>query len=222
MNARKQQLGSAGMTLLEVVISAAILSVLALTMVYATIPVSRASSEVAIALDMDRTAASLMERMRRELRQSGFQVELTDRAMFGLDAVGESPNGLNTVQNKITFRIRTDMDLGDTTQADFDANWSSDIVYERVLGSPAAYTGVPTPTARYKVVRTEGGLDVTVCEDVSDFTIVRPAAGNSIIVTLALTRPNPNWNNSGTPPAAITRTYTDQIQYMNQNPSQTN
>lgn len=196
----------AGLTIIEVVISSTILALIALAVGYATLPLSRASSEITILMDMDRTAANILDQVRRELRQSGWDGTVAaEPAMFGETALDD--DGLDDGGTQILFQRRE----GPTT-------WSSSITYRRTTASPSVYTGVPGTINRYKVERVQNGLVTTIGEDVSNLTFARPAAGDTITVTLELTRPNPNWSGT-TPPPAITKTYVDKVQFMNRNPN---
>jgi len=205
---RRRRSGRRGLTLIEVVVSAAIVSLLVLAIAGATVPVSRANSEVSIALDMDRVAANVLEQLRREVRLSGR--DSTDNHKFGETTLADSTGtaGLKDGGNSIIFQKREKPDAQTNP-------WSTSIVYRRVGDSPSTFSGVPGTIARYRIEREQNSLTTVIAKDVSEFTLTYPSQGNSIIVSLTLTRPNPNWGNTGTPPDAIQKTYVDRIQLMN-------
>lgn len=97
--------GAHGLTLIEVMVSSAILALLALAILSATVPMSDGSAELGAAIDMDRDAAKFMTQLRRELRQSGYQGATVHAAVSG---------GGST----LTFEMRQD-----------PSTWSSSVVY---------------------------------------------------------------------------------------------
>lgn len=199
-----QRAARAGLTLIEVMVASAILSLLALVLMSATVPLSRVSSEAAIAQDMDRTAARVLAQLRRELRQTGW---LNTAARFGetaLDQEGEILNG----SNQLMFQMRT---------GPADADWTSTVTIARAAGSPGSYRGVPStlsPNARYRVTRAQNGLETVLAEDVYDLSFLMNSGEEFIQVTLVLLRPDPNWT-GGTPPPPIIRRYVERIELMN-------
>ncbi|MCO5165362.1 MAG: hypothetical protein M9894_03215 [Planctomycetes bacterium] len=195
--------GRAGLTLLEVVVGSAILALLALVVMSATVPLSKVSSEAAIAHEMDRTASRVLADLRRELRQSGWQ---GGAAQFGQDAInGEAAVIAGT--KKLTFRRR----LGINT-----TDWSGDVVYERV--AVGSYTGVPatlSPSVRYRLRRAQGGQVTVLAENVYDVNFSMTTGSRSILIELVLLRPNPDWRGGTTPPPPIVRRYRESVQLMN-------
>lgn len=180
-----------GMTLLEVVISAAILAGLTLTLALAFVPMQRATTDGAVAQDMERLARKVLTEIRRELRSSGYNRTGVDQITL------PSPN-------EIRFRKRRGPE---------ETDWSAEITIARV--ADGTFTGVPGAINRYKVTRSEAGLAVDLAKDVSELTFERPAGSNTVIVRLELTRPNPHWT-SGSPPPPFTRVYVDQVECLNQ------
>lgn len=187
--------GRAGLTLLEVVISAAVLSLLALTMLAASNPLSRTTSESAIAFDMDRAAGKLLTQLRREVRQSGYSWNPTTAQL-----VVTSPTSLR-------FRMRTG--AGD----DVAAAWSQEITYALVPDGLFPGSGL----TRYKLQRTQGGLTVDALHDVKALAFELPTDAETLTITLTLAHAHPMWTGS-TPPAPIMRRYEEQVQFLNHAP----
>lgn len=196
--------GTSGLTMVEVMVSSAILAVLALIVMAATVPLSKVSSEAAVAQDMDRTAARVMAELRREFRQSGY---LGTAAKFGETALNQEGEILNG-SSQLMFQMRTGPD---------DTDWSSTVFVALSPGSPSVYTGVPasvSPNTRNRLVRQQNGLTTVLAEDVYQLGFLMNSGEEFVQVTLVLLRPNPNWT-GGTPPPPIVRQYVERIELMN-------
>lgn len=191
-----------GLTLVEVAVSIAILAMIALALMSATVPLTDASREQAIALDMDRQAGKFFAQLRRELRQSGQQADGADHVFSPASPFPSASTGPSSVGT--VFQMRTGPEQSD---------WTSGVSYGLSASSPATFSGVPTTTSRFKVSRGADGLTNDVIDDVKSLQFTRNDA-NSVRVTLTLLRPAPKWT-SGTPPPPIERTYNDVIQLMN-------
>lgn len=196
--------GTSGLTMVEVMVSSAILAVLALIVMTATVPLSKVSSEAAVAQDMDRTAARVMAELRRELRQSGY---LGTDARFGETALNQEGEILNG-SSQLMFQMRMGPD---------DTDWSSTVSVALAPGSPSTYTGVPasvSPNTRNRLMRQQNGLATVLAEDVYQLGFLMNSGEEFLQVTLVLLRPNPNWT-GGTPPPPIVRRYVERIELMN-------
>lgn len=185
----------AGLTLLEVVISAAVLSLMALTMLAASNPISRTTSESAIAYDMDRAAGKALTQLRREVRQSGYSWNPT------------TPQLAVTSPASLRFRMRTG--AGDSVAT----AWSQEITYALVPDGLFPGSGL----TRYKLQRTQGGLTIDVLHDVKALTFELPTDAETLTISLTLARANPAWTSSTAPPP-IMRRYEEQVQFLNHAP----
>lgn len=190
--------GSIGMTLLEVVVSAAILAALTLMLVLAFVPLQRATVDGGVAQDMERVARKVLTEIRRELRSSGYDAASVDQVTSP-----STPAGAPTTATVLTFRKRRGL---------LDSDWSGAITIQRV--ADGTFSGVPGTINRYKVTRTEAGLVVDLAKDVSELSFERPGNSSTVIIRLELTRPNPHWI-SGSPPPPFKRLYVDQVECLN-------
>lgn len=187
-----------GLSILEIVVSMAILAFMVLILMTATMPMTRASAETTAHQDMDRLASRVLAEIRRELRQSGWD-------QSGGDHVTSPADGATA--NTLTFQARTGFGVGD---------WNPDTVtIDRV--ADGTFTGVSgPPLPRYRIVRRQGGLDVDMGH-AGELTFRRPGGGSTVIVTLRLVRNDPYWTGAGAPPA-LSREYVDQVQLLNPRP----
>lgn len=153
--------GRSGLTLIEVVISAAIVAGLSTIVLAATVPLSNASTDTAIALDMDRIAQKVLGEVRRDLRQTGY---LDGAARFTLvdpDADGDF--------DRIVLKRRTGPAATD---------WSADdITWQR-------------DAATSRIQRVDGTLARDVGGHASDLTFAVAAGDQVCEVTLKLSRTN--------------------------------
>lgn len=175
-----------GVTLQEALISAVILSGIALTILATTVPASDVSSESALAMDMDGEAERLLGQLRRELRQSGFQPDGTARVRV------PAPDQL-----ELYLRVAPEGDPAPWRPA--GALWASPIRYRLVSGS---------------VMRSEGANDVRVVSNVSDLRFTLPANGNTLLISVTFTRRGTHAERGGAP-APVVRTYGDQVEMLN-------
>lgn len=205
MSTSKQRLASrAGLTMIEVIISAAIVSGLALVLMAANVPLSKTSSEVGRAFEMDRSAGRFLTELRRELRQSGFN--LVGSTNTNTIAVSTGPNAKTS---HLDYRRR--ISFGN----DLATNWTPLITYRLQTSTLGSY---PDGSPRYHVRRTD--LNTVILEHVRDlqFTIVKDANGTdaSVDVVLTLARANPNWRgDAATAKAVIVREYRETIEFLN-------
>lgn len=198
-----------GMTLLEIVVASAIVAFLALVIMSATVPLSTQSTSSAIAQDMDRTAARVLAMVRRDLRLTGYTE--ADAARFGKDAINDGD--LSSSPPKMTFQRREDMNSNGW--AGDDTDWSTNVVYERVAGSPSVFSGVPGTINRYRLVRTHNGLQTVLAEDVEDVTFTVADGDRYVIIILRLLRPDTTWRGGTDVPDPIRREYREQVEMMN-------
>jgi prepilin-type N-terminal cleavage/methylation domain-containing protein len=214
--------GDGGFSLLEVVISAAILSMIALTLMAATTPLSRTASESAIGYDMDTAAGRFMSQLRREVRQSGYSWNPT-RAHIRVSTL---------TPQTVEFRMRQAAgDDFNTAAAGMGgllpwrpippANPANDgtanfITYTtRLDGVFPASGGTP----RFQIIRTQDAFTQVVAENVRALNFQLPPngalVGPSLSVNLLMGRTNPNWTAQGTAPPLVMRSYDEQIQFLN-------
>ncbi|MCO5165243.1 MAG: type II secretion system GspH family protein [Planctomycetes bacterium] len=211
----------AGLTLLEVLVSLVIVSGLALVLLAANVPLSRASSEAGVAFDLDRSAARFLSDLRRELRRSGYnQADLQAQVAAGVDGGDPLTGPFSTVG---PFRMRTG--FGNTVN---DANlaassWSAPITYRLAASSNPGNYADGTP--RYDVQRVQGGFTTVVLRHVQALSFVlfpqpegepagtEPSAAH-IEVSLTMRRENPAWTGTATG-RFITRTYSEDIELLN-------
>lgn len=179
------------MTLLEVVVSAAILSGLTLVVMTSMIPLTNTSSEQAAALDMDRVATKVLTELRRELRQSGYDAG-TNRfggvTSFSPVVLGDH-TALVTAQQRLWYQPRKDK-----------AAWDPQVIW-RLSGTKVQRTMPGTAHT--------AGVYVDMADQVSNLTFQVDAGDRVCVVTLTLQRTT----NRG---QTLTRTYVDKIEMMNQ------
>lgn len=205
MSASKQRLASrAGLTMVEVIVSAAIVSGLALVLMAANVPLSKTSSEVGLAFEMDRSASRFLTELRRELRQSGFN--LVGATNTNTIVVSTGPNAKTS---HLDYRRR--ISFG----SDLATNWTPLITYRLQASTLGNFLDGST---RYHVRRTD--LNTVILEHVRDlqFTLVKDADGfdASVDVVLTLARANPNWRgDAATAKATIVREYRESIEFLN-------
>lgn len=180
-----------GLSLIEVVVSSAILSLIALAIMSANAPMSKAASEVGVAFDMDRSATKALTQLRRELRQSGYNVTTNTVSVDGTTGA-------------LTFRMRRT--FGD----DLATDWDPAITYQLQGSSHGNY---PDGSSRYKLVRTQGGLSTEVIDDIQSCTFTAVSGADSVAVNLVLARQNPNYQRNGS--VMIVRRYGEAIEYLN-------
>lgn len=204
-----------GLTLLEVIISAAIVSLLALVLMAANVPVSRAASEAGVAFDLDRAAGRFLTEVRREARQSGY-----NGVDFQMSVPGPSTLG--------PFRRRTAFGTTIDDMTPTNSCWTQEITYHLVASTLGDYAdGVP----RY-VLKRDDGVSVDVVDDVQTlaFELVLAADADpdplvpfdskekvALKVNLTLRRENPGWRGTGDG-QFITRTYSEDIELLNKLP----
>lgn len=158
--------GHLGLTLLEILVSGAVLSAIALTILYASGPLAGVASSSAGANELDASAARILAELRREVRQSGFDRD-------GRPQVSSPADGATS--RTLTLKVRTG--LGET-------DWSDDITFATLDAGGA----------RRRLTRSEGALLVEVARDIQDMTFHRPLESSLVVVTLTLTRTDPSWS----------------------------
>jgi hypothetical protein len=199
----------AGLTLLEVLVSATIVSMLALVLMAANLPISKASSEVGVVFDLDRSAGRFLTELRRELRQSGYN---NDTPLFWSSLSNDDDvNGI--AFTSVPFRRR--IAFGTSISED----WSLETTYARADSRLGDYAdGVD----RFVIRRTEGTAPpVEVLDHVRTitFTPQRQDGGAMAHVAVALTlrRENPGWSGTGDG-RFLERTYSEDIELLNKKP----
>jgi prepilin-type N-terminal cleavage/methylation domain-containing protein len=210
MIARKQRLASrarAGLTMIEVMVSSAILAGLALVLMAANVPLSKTSSEMGLAFEMDRSAARFLAEMRRELRQSGYNYitsNINTIELFDGTPTGDSKN------SDLDYRRRLSFGSSLTT------NWTPTRSLRLQASTLGNFMG---GTPRYHVRRTD--INSVVLDHVKslEFTLVAGTITGTFVavdVDLTLARANPNWRGVATTARAlITRNYKESIEFLN-------
>ena len=207
MSSARRTTGTSGLTILEVIISAAIVSMLALVILSANVPVSRTTNEAGVVFDMDRAASRFLTQLRREVRQSGYNVSTL------LLSVSD---GIDSGPSTLAFKMRTS--FGDSEAA----NWGQQVQYA-LAASPLG--GYPTPAPRYQLRRTQAGLTTVMLDHVQAFelTLIQEPGDAfdfdaTLQVELVLARENPNWlGKSGVadPQRLLVRRYAESIEFLN-------
>lgn len=192
--------------MIEVVISTGIVSLLTLVVMAANVPLSKVSSEVGLALDMDRAAGRLLADLRREVRQSGYNLTggTTNEAQVG---IATGPNGK---ASRLTFRARRS--FGN----DLTVHWTPEITYALVASPIGAYLDGST---RYRLRCSRPDMPTRdVLDHVRDLelALIQGPDGElaSLEVVLTLARDNPNWR-GGTDARLIVREYRDVVEFLN-------
>ena len=235
-----------GMTLLEVMVSVAMLAGMVLAISYATLPLNRAISSSSIGLDLDQQGRRLMNELRREVRQSGFE-ELTvgpnAPAMLdmikvpgdGVTVAGVSTATTYSVGDRVVllqFKMRqrhTRIDNnndGDGDDSGESPAWRpTDSTVDTadnwiVIAATAVDTfrGVPGTVLRWNLTRTEPGKGtVGLASNVSNFGVGRPFNDDAVQIRLELMQPDPKWAGA-TPPPPYVRVFEEQIEFLNKKP----
>jgi hypothetical protein len=213
----------AGLTLVEVIISATILALLALVALNATTTVVATTNTTTIGVDLERAADKLLLELRRELRQSGYR-KLTGAGTAMVWIGGTASPGTAGTGTAVRFRRRVG-------EGDLATAWSPSaagttwVEYARV--SDGAFRAGAAP--RYRIVRrtfdaatgTSSG-SVDVLEGASDvaFTLVpadegvglaNPLATVSVDLTMARDQLGPD----GSSLRLTRRRYEDRIRLLN-------
>jgi prepilin-type N-terminal cleavage/methylation domain-containing protein len=205
MIVRKQRLGArAGLTMIEVMVSSAILAGLALVLMAANVPLSKTSSEMGLAFEMDRSASRFLGELRRELRQSGYNYTT---ALGNLPTMSVSTGALTNSD----FSYRRRLSFG----SDLTVNWTPVRTLALQNSTLGNFNG---GTSRYHVRRTD--INSVVLDHVKalEFTLIQGVDTNfcAVDVDLTLARTNPNWRGDATVARAlITRSYKETIEFLN-------
>lgn len=180
-----------GLTLLEVVVSTAILALLTLVIMTAFVPLSNTSNEAAVLLDMDRIAGKVMAQLRRDLRQSGYD---DGTPKFGMGTLG-------TVNGDLTQTATAPSGFSPSSATPFvlqlreDATtWSSAISWRR------------NGTELERVVNSSAQ---DMARQVTGIWFHVPTGDQVCQVTLQLSRQDPRDGST------ILKTYVDRIEMMN-------
>jgi prepilin-type N-terminal cleavage/methylation domain-containing protein len=208
----------AGLTLFEVMVSMAIVSILALALMAANVPLTRASSEVGVAYDLDRAGGRFLTDLRTELSQSGYNG--TDIQVEFSTGIDNPPAGsITTAPFSTLGPFRRRVDWG-TVVDDTGTPWSRKITY-RLNTAPAALGNYADGVVRYRVERIQDGEFTTdVLQHVKVLSVTLfPQTGNAtahVKVELTLRRENPGWRGNGSSEGQfIERIYRDDIELLN-------
>lgn len=206
---RAPRLRSAGFTLIEIVISFAILLVLALAIASAFLPIETATTRSNVDLDLDRNARRVLAELRREVRQTGMGNGV-DKLTVPADNVTittPTPPTAATATTLLTYEMRTGPDAA--------TDWRGPITIRAV--PDGTYSNVPANSVnRYRLERVEGTQTVVIARNVSRVSVNRPAGGKTVTVTIDMSRPDPHRADPNVVPPPITQSHTDQIEFLNQ------
>lgn len=203
---RKQRLSSrAGLTMIEVVVSSVILSGLAFVLMAANVPLSKTSSEMGLAFDMDRSAARFLTDLRREVRQSGYNYITSNISTISVgDVLVLGTNGDLSYRRRLSFGNN----LG--------TNWTPVRTLELQTSTLGSFNG---GAPRYHVRRTD--INSVILDHVKslEFTLVVGQDAINICavdVELTLARANPNWRGDvAVAKALVERQYNETIEFLN-------
>lgn len=202
-----------GVTLLEIMIASAMLTILVLVIASATIPLQRQASDSYRNNDQEAAARRILDMIRRDLRQTGWNSNLASDPMF--TAGGAAPSDLadGTSHTLFTCRLRTG--LG-------EADWSATEVSWLAVRD-GSFSGVPTATPRYRLVRQadydhDGTVEATealeLARGLSAVSILESAGTQSVVVSITLTEPDPRRDGPGIPPP-LSRVFRDVVELRN-------
>lgn len=206
MSSRKQRRASvrAGLTMVEVVVSSLILSGLAFVLMAANVPLSKTSSEMGLAFEMDRSASRFLSELRREIRQSGYNYVASNVCTISVD-------------DGVIVGTNTDLDYRRRLSfgSDLSVNWTPVRTLRLQASTLGNFNG---GTTRYHVRRTD--LNSVVLDHVKslEFTLVQGVDSYfcALDVDLTLARANPNWRGDPTvAKALIERSYNETIEFLN-------
>lgn len=187
-----------GLSLLEVAIAGALLTLLGLMVLTATTSLSDASAVQGAALDMDRDAARFFTQLRRELRQSGYETDGTPRVRV----LAPGP----VTGERLELYLRQGPDGTASPWRPAGAPWSGGQITWS-LGAPL--------DGRRELARSESGASLVVLRGVQSLTWTLPANSTSVSATLVLVRRGHKAVGGAAPPDVV-RSYTDRIAMMNQ------
>ncbi|RMG12935.1 MAG: hypothetical protein D6731_12965 [Planctomycetota bacterium] len=167
---------SRGVSLLEVVISAGLLLVISAVVLSSLGPVQRTATESMSSAGMDEDAARVLTALVRELRQSGHDIDGTDRIALPPPGRIAETRGTRPV-DLLRFQRRTGLD-----------SWTPPITYRAVPNGSFAATTPPEP--RYRLERVDGvGGVVRLLQSVRSLRVERDAATGLIGIRLEIARP---------------------------------
>ncbi len=216
MKTCRRRRASRGLTVLEMLIATAVLALLILAVGSATIPLQRQASDSVLHLDQEQRARRILDGLRREVRQSGWNSDVAAAPMFALYPEGR-PAGLAAITSRLPLldlRFRTGLGAAD---------WSEPVRFSVVRDGE--FSGVPVPTPRFVLVREadydgDGAVEpneaLQIAGGISDLQLRQPPGGKWLEVALELTDPDPRW--SGTragAPQPLRRTFLDRVEMRN-------
>jgi prepilin-type N-terminal cleavage/methylation domain-containing protein len=142
-----------GMSLIEIVVASAILSVLALAMLTATVSLTRSTNVATVALDLDRDADRFLAEFRREVRTSGY-FKFAGTVYPQLWVGGAANAGEEGTSTSLRLRRRTGGDPYNGTLAQCAAMWTPAANGNTWIEYAAVSDGAfGNGTAKLKVVR---------------------------------------------------------------------
>jgi hypothetical protein len=210
--------GERALSLLEVLVAAAILTLLVLAAASATLPLQRQASDSFLRLDQESRARRVLDGLRRELRQSGWGDDAGATPRFALWP--ETPDGAPVPLAGVTDRVvalELEMRTGLGAQ-----DWSGPV--RLTLVRQAAASGLPATLPRFRLVREADydgdgtiapGEALELARGLSDFVVTRPGAGQSLRLELELADPDPRWEPGAGPPPPIQQRFVDQVELRN-------
>ena len=204
-----------GFTLVEVLISMAVLGAIIVVVATSWLPLAKATQESGIAQGQDQVGRRVLTELRRDLRATGWQQAGAVKFTVYVAGAADTP-ATGAVGDEIRFRKRLGPMTNDDSKPIVDPapwGWSTEITYRRV--PDGAFTGIggAVPT-RYRLERVQDGQIVVLARDVSDFTVQNQLNAQTVLAHLEVTKNNPSWSGS-TPPPALTRSYDDRVEMLN-------
>jgi len=190
-----------GVSLLEVVLSGALLLIVSFVVISALAPVHQTTGESFVSVDMDEAAARVLQSMSRELRQSGYQEDGTDMVSQPLPGRSLETDSANPVAvDLFVFQRRLGVD-----------QWAPVTTYRAV--PDGVFPGSAPPLARFRLLRVDavGGV-VPLARNISKLRVERVANTGLLKLRLEITRRNPNEQ------GVRTRVYEDSVLPLNPDP----
>jgi hypothetical protein len=171
---------SRGVSLLEVVLSGALLLVVSFVVISALAPVHQTTGESFVSVDMDEAAARVLQAISRELRQSGHQEDGTDMISLPLPGRVLETSSAPAPVDLLVFQRRLGLD-----------QWAPATTYRAV--PDGVFQGATPPLGRYRLVRVDAvGGEFALARNITCLRVERIAESGLFKLRLELTRRNPN------------------------------
>lgn len=179
--------GNAGLTVVEMVIAVALVVTLSVLAAAHMTMLGDETSSLATEMDMDEEGRFVLNGLRRELRQSGWD----ESGILRLS----SPAAEGSPSNTLSFQHK----LGNGP-----TDWSTTVTYQLTSNGESLNDG-STTIPLFQLERVQDGETVPLAQDVSAFWAEREGA--TVLVTLELARRDG--------PNVVTRKFEDRIAMLN-------